>query len=359
MASIIDQIIQISISGAASTPDTTAFTIPLILAGGTKPTAYGSKVTKRYFDAETVGVDWGSTSKAFTVARDAFGQDVKPEYVIVASYGATETALLVTSSLVASLGEDNTFYHVLGDLVTYIGFAAVGDFCNANYKVSHFDTANVDSLDAVETDDPTSQLDAAGHGRVSLWFHIDPTGVTARDDSLSGAITGRRCGKDPAKGTWAHKELTGVTADGLTPDQFKAATGKNVNVFVTTAGVSRTFFGTMANGTFIDSVIKADWIRARIQERLFALLGSANDGDGLSMDDDGIQAVGALITSVFAEAADENHQYILDDYSVNAPKYATISLADKAKRNLPLVKFSFSIRESIHTVKTISGAIVA
>ena len=359
MSALMDNIIKISISGALATPATTAFTIPLILAGGTKPAAYGTKTTKRYFDAKEVKMDWTEASAAYAIARDAFGQEVKPEYVIVAAYGATESATAVTTELAAAMSEDNTFYHILGGITTIAAFKAAGDFCNANFKVSHFDSANPDILNPTETDDEVTVLKAAGHGRVSIWYHVDPTGSGARNDSLSGGITGLRCGKDPVRGTWAHKGLQGITVDPLDSATFVGATGKNANVYCGISGVARTFFGTMANGTFIDSVIKTDWIRARVQERLFVLLGSANEGYGLTLDDDGIQAVGALIIAVLAEAADDNHKYILPDYTVTVPKASGLSDADKAKRNLPLVKFKYSIRESIHTVKTIEGAIVA
>lgn len=355
MASIIDQIISISISDAATAPDTTAFTIPAILAGGTKPSAYGTSTTRRYYESADVLADWGD-SKPYHISRDVLAQDVRPEYVVVISYGATENASSVSAAIVAAMAEDNSFYHLLSDASSYGVAAAIGDACNSNYKVAHLDSDESGILDATANTDIVSQLNAASHGRVSVWYHSDPSG---RDDSLSGGITGKRCGKDPAKGSWAHKELSGITAEPITQAQFGAAIGKNANVFCTVAGVSRTFMGTMADGSFIDSVIRKDWIRFRIQERLFALLGSANDGDGLSMDDDGIQAVGALIHSVFAEASDANHRYILPDYTVSVPKYKDVPLADRAKRNLPLVKFSFYMLESIHTVRTITGAIVA
>jgi hypothetical protein len=356
MASIIDQIISISISDAAATPETTAFTIPGILAVGSKPAPYGTATTRRYFSADDVKTDWGDSSNAYFIARDVFGQDVKPEYVVVISVGATESASAISTAITAAIAQDNSFYHILANASSLEIAQAIGDACNSGFKVAHLDSSDTKVLDAVATDDIVTELKAANHGRVSIWYHTDPAG---RNDSLCGGITGKRCGKDPAKGSWAHKELSGITADALTGAQYNAAMGKSANVFCTVAGVSRTYMGTMADGTYIDAVIRKDWIHFRIQERLFALLGSANDGDGLSMDDDGIQAVGAVINSVFAEAADDKHRYILPGYSVSVPQYKDVPLADRAKRNLPLVKFTFSILESINTVRTISGAIVA
>lgn len=360
MAGIVDQIIQISMAQAATTPASAAFNIAAALVGGEKPVAYGTRVSKRYYDAPTVATDWGESSSAYSIVRDQLGQDTRPAYVVVVCYGVGSeetpiTAATISATLEKANAEDGSFYHILPDFDTTNLLAAIGDFCNANHRISHGDTDNVKCLDHIDKSDPASVLALAGHKRISLWFHDDPA---TRNDCLSAGICGKRCGRDPAKGTWAHKELTGITADALTPSEFAGAKEKNVNMYTRVAGVARTFFGTCVSGNFIDSVIKEDWIRARIQERIFALLGSGGDGDGVPYDDDGIQAVSAVVTNVLAEAASPTRMYILDDFTVSAPKFSDIPEADRSDRNLPLIAFQFSIRESIHTVVPVSGSIV-
>ena len=352
--SILDQIVKVEISAPGPAVATTAFTIPLVIATiGTKPVSFGSAATKRYSDADAVADDFGNDSQVYAICRDLFGQDRRPEYCIVVPWVSPAT---LPNTLAAAVAEDNSFYCILGDLTTYADVAAVGTFCDANDRISLFDSNSADILSAVADDDIVSLLADAGHGRAGICYHVDPTGAAARNDSLSGALAGLKLGKDPALGTWAHKRLNSVSPDNLSSLDFQAATDKKANVYVRTAGVNRTAFGTFADGTFIDSVCKRDWVKARMQERIFGLLGEANDGEGVDYDDNGIQAVAAVITGTLAEAF--ARKYIMEDYSVITPEFVQIPAQDRAARNLPLVKFRFSILDSIHTAKPIEGAVV-
>ena len=83
-------------------------------------------------------------------------------------------------------------------------------------------------------------------------------------------------------------------------------------------------------------------------------------GDGVDYNDNGIQAVAAAVTGIFNTAMDNDHRYVLPDSTeVTVPKYADIPAEDKAVRNLPDVKATFSIQASIHTVKTVELQVVA
>ena len=111
---------------------------------------------------------------------------------------------------------------------------------------------------------------------------------------------------------------------------------------------------------FIDSQVKKDWLKFRNQEAIFDVLGSANNGDGVDFNDDGIPGIVAEMTDVFATAENNEHRYILPgSWEITAPLYKDIPAADKDVRNLPKVRAIFHIQESIHTVKTVELQVVA
>ena len=106
--------------------------------------------------------------------------------------------------------------------------------------------------------------------------------------------------------------------------------------------------------TFIDNIVKDDWIRFNVQSRIYQLLGEANNGNGVTYDDAGIAAVAAAVLNVLTVAQDTDHQYVMVDsatvdykpYSYLAKNYAE----DVRKRNLPLISGRYARMNSIHTV---------
>jgi hypothetical protein len=102
-----------------------------------------------------------------------------------------------------------------------------------------------------------------------------------------------------------------------------------------------------------------DWLKFRTQEAIFNLLGQANNGDGVDYNDAGIQAVAAAMSNIFTIAQDSEHRYVLpDSVEISVPLYKDIPAEDKAVRNLPRVRATFSIQDSIHTVKTVELQVV-
>jgi hypothetical protein len=110
--------------------------------------------------------------------------------------------------------------------------------------------------------------------------------------------------------------------------------------------------------TFVDQVIKDDWIRFNVQSRIYQLLGEANDGHGVNYDDAGIASVAASVLNVLTVAQDTDHQYVMADsatvdykpYSYLVANYAE----DVRKRNLPLISGRYARMNAIHTVVQVS-----
>mgnify|MGYP004449922123 CR=1 FL=1 len=191
--------------------------------------------------------------------------------------------------------------------------------------------------------------------RVAVYYHSEESGK-----SLAAALVANRCAVDPARGTWAHKTLDGIEPDNIGKSDFDAlaagASALGVNVYTTIAGVNRTFLGTScSNDQFIDTQIKKDWLKFRVAEEIFNLLGNANDGYGVEFDDAGIQSVCGAVNKIFGIANDAKHRYIMDNsWDVEAPKYADIDTQKKKNRTLSGVVAHCDIMNSIHKVDRVT-----
>lgn len=306
----------------------------------------------------TDGSDLVAVTKAFFEEAD------NPGKLVCIPVDADPTAAEIGDVLDAALnmGRDSNnrdidFYHVvvrLGEGATsssVVSLAnALEEWCKENFKLAHLEVQ-----DRTVGEDAMATLSDKPLTRVAIYFHKEDSGK-----SFAAALVADRCGNDPARGTWAHKTLGSIKADSTSKENLKDAEDLGLNIYVKIAGVDRTYFGTTgSNKTFIDSVVKKDWLKFRTQEAIFDTLGSANNGDGVDYNDDGIQAIAAAMNSIFNTAMDNEHRYVLPDSTdIQVPKYADIPAEEKAVRNLPDVKATFTIQESIHTVKTVELQVV-
>lgn len=299
------------------------------------------------------------------VTKSFFLEPATPGKLVCIPVQANPTAGNIADTLddALALGKDANnreidFYNVVIRLssagVTRQGVVALAtaldEWCTENFKLGH-----IEVTDRKVAADAKADLSANPTKRVAIYFHDE-----ASEKSEAAQLVAERCGNDPARGTWAHKTLEGLVADPISKDDFKDAQELGLNIYAKVAGVDRTYFGTTGTKTmFIDSVVKKDWLKFRTQEAIFNLLGSANNGDGVDFNDDGIPAVVAAMTDIFTIAQDSEHRYVLpNSWEITAPKYKDIPAEDKAVRNLPRVRAIFSIQESIHTVKTVELQVV-
>ncbi len=135
---------------------------------------------------------------------------------------------------------------------------------------------------------------------------------------LDGAWTGRCMGfdLDSRKGIWAFVPLVGIAGSTLTEPQVTVLRNANVNYFAptsTTAGVATQAFtaqgftpnGNPGEGRRIDITTSLDWLKARFEEGgISALLRAPN---GITLDDDGINAFNAVYEGVFEEGLGAKH----------------------------------------------------
>lgn len=343
MAEIIDSIVNISINDAISSVTTTDVnTMAIVGAAGKSGAVAGEystlKAIKEAFNEGDTDCELVKMAAAF------FDQPSQPEKLVCIPLGSAGLDGVIQAAADAGL----EFYHVcaatsadnsddLGDIYTVL---------SDTKKRLHIQASN-------DTIAKAYQAKLAADGIDRVYVYLQP----AADKYMNVALVAARCANDSARGTFAHKKLANITAGSYSKDKFDELTGLGINIYCKAQGEARVFFGTGKDkSTFIDNGVKEDWVRFSIQSKIYQLLGEANDGNGVTYDDPGIDSVAAAILQVFAKAADSDHQYIMEGYSVSYKPYAYLAENEAAKvreRTLPLVKANYKRMNSIHTAKTI------
>lgn len=358
MAQIIDQIVKISIQDSVSGVTTTDVNTVAIVG---RAASGNNHAAGRYSTAKKVGEDFGTGSELYAMAVKFFAQDSQPDSVVVVPAASVSDAL----SAVKDAAEKFDFYHVC----LASGDSAVSAAVLENFQDWLADAKKVLHVQIAPSDGNSTELalmgDLSGYGadRVAVYLHSENLDTaddgTASGEFLNVALVALRCAADSARGTFAHKTVSGVAADAYGPDSFRELTDAGLNVIAKVSGEARVFFGTTCDSlTFIDQVVKDDWIRFNVQSRIFRLLGEANGGHGVNYDDAGIGAVAAAVLNVLNVAADTDHQYVMEDSaSVDYKPYSYLKenyAEDVRKRNLPLISGRYARMNSIHTVVQVS-----
>lgn len=368
----MDLIVKVDVVGAgAAIAATSVNTVGIIVTDA----VVGTEATdKQYSDADGVKAVFGDSSEAYEMAQRFFAQKRHPASIYIVSVTAKTKTYIEAAVDAANLadvyhwclsydtpstdGDKKTALQLIKDLNAYAA---------ANYKEFHvemdassetqenaikalFNGFTVEESVGTGTEEVTyAGLTESRTTRVAIYAH---NLTAASSDHIGVDIASDRCGADPARGTWAHKELVGDSPDALTKAQLKKAIDTGYNVYTSIAKSPRIFLGTTCGPTdFIDTIIKGDWLKFRISEAVYKLLRDGGDGYGVDMDDSGIAAVGAEVTTVLDEAY-KNH-YIMKDYSVSLPLYADLPQVDKDNRRLSGIKATVTTMGSVHAVISI------
>lgn len=162
---------------------------------------------------------------------------------------------------------------------------------------------------------------------------------------LACGWVGKMVPKDPGSATWALKSIDGAVADSLTTTEIGFIDGDTGNHYTEIAGVSITRKGVVASGEYIDVRMGIHWLKARIAERVFTLLASA---DKVPYTDPGVALVVAEIRAQLQIAIQKGVLAADPKPTVTAPKVADIDTADKLLRLLPDIKFAGTLAGAIH-----------
>lgn len=242
----------------------------------------------------------------------------------------------IETDLAEAAVEDADFFGFVIDSPSKAEIIAAAAWAESNQRMFHglsFDS-NVFNNVALNVG---AAVKAAGYHFSSVVASRDPK--AAADASLMA----RQLSRDPGSSTWHLKELPGVTVDSLTDTEFANCKTNNVIPYVSIKGLSRTFDGKAGSGRFLDITHGVSWMKARIGERIFALLASL---EKLAFTDAGIALLESAVRAILTQA--ETMGIMAAGWTVTVPKAADVSSTDRGNRLLPDLKFNGRLAGAIH-----------
>lgn len=214
------------------------------------------------------------------------------------------------------------------------------------FGATSFDTEN---LTTGTTTSVMYALNAAKYFRTFVIYSGDQTKRAA------ACWIGSRFAIAPGASTWAYKALSGVTRDKLTDAQIAAIKASSGNYYVEIAGVSVTLDGKTAAGEWIDVIRGRDWLKVRMQERVF---GDLVNSPKIPYTNKGAGVIATDVEAQLAEGVGATYLSDTPEPFVTYPDVSTVSTANKNARLLPDVYFEATLAGAIHAV-TIAGNILS
>ncbi len=252
----------------------------------------------------------------------------------------------IASDILAAQALDDDFYFVLTTSSDDVTIKEASATVEAMRKIYVARSASA-AIATASTTDVASVLSALSLDRTVI---IYTTNVSEYSDA---AFVGRCAPLNPGSETWANKTLKGVTADKPTASAQTFLDNKNVNYYISIAGVSVTINGKTIGGEYIDVIRFIDWLQARMQEQLF---GDIARLDKIPFTDGGIAIIEADVRAILERGVSAGGIASSQDYTVTVPKAKDISPSDKAARHLTGVKFTAVLAGAIHKV-SIAGVV--
>jgi hypothetical protein len=223
-------------------------------------------------------------------------------------------------------------------------------WAEARIKIFVANSPDHDILDALEDEDLASLLKDASLGRSGVLVSVRSILSYSAD-----ALLGAKLPTTPGASTWNAVTLRTVLVDKLTGGQVNAAKNKNANVYTMIAGLGYLEKGCSASGEFFDITHGADWLRRRMQERVFGAFSNAsNSGKKIPYTDQGVTVVAGMVEAQLSEGVANGFLSATPSPKVTAPRVGEIDIADRAVRHLQGVTFEATMAGAIHTT-TIRG----
>lgn len=401
MADQIDNVVDVVIERKTSTPSMASFSEHLVVA---EFDASGMEVS---FDAEHRVKQFGSLDEiaeagfdtdgfVYKACQAQYSQSPHIKKIYVGWKNSTETWVQALDAIKA---QNNEWYALTVGTRTLLDQQSIATWVQANEKLCILASGD-ETIINEDTGDIGSYIRTQGIDRVGVIYHPDcndettvvhtvysedgenffeneeltipatiPEGVTPtlvsgneyeystvvhginpNDPIPEASWFGKMLTKQPGSATWALKTLQSLPVYDLGGGAVTKCRNKNVNTYLSCAGISITQEGQVGSGEYIDVIHGCDWLKARIQNLVFGVIVNQ---DKVPYTDTGVQ----MVVSPLKQALDEAVKYdILKNYEVEYPAVADISATEKGSRFLPDVKFTAELSGAIHSTR-INGVI--
>jgi hypothetical protein len=293
------RVVDVTITREDRFPTTAGFNTAMLLTG----TSLAGKVdathrTKLYSSMDEVADDWASTTESYKAAARFFMAQVRPRQLKIGYVdGAAATFSTEMDALWAS---DSDWYWGLHtkEFNDQPSQKSMADWAETHTVLFGVDSNDIDTEapGALPASSVAAYVQDKGYDRTAVFYHTDNSsylaagafGYAAGRDLDKSNLRLARLGRIDSgqaytlkfkgfpgvspinKGSAAVQAITGfVPGTGLS----KTA-GYFANTYVDIGGLSMLVEGTVGSGAFIDEIHAFDWIKARMQESVLAVLAN-------------------------------------------------------------------------------------
>ncbi len=294
------------------------------------------------------GLTAATAAGAVTITGPATGVKFK-----VQEFNANWTSYLDTTADASSATDLNNIELEDADWYGFMGTSKGSDELKAEAawvqtRRKFFIAGSMDSdVIVAGSGDIASFLKGLSYTRSALFWN---DGHMDQDDA---AYLGRWLPFIPGSETMKFKTLAGVGVTNLTDSNLTQLRAKNANFYINVAGVPIVEEGKTCQGEFVDTIRFVDWLYARMQEAIFAVLTLASK---VPYTDPGIAQIESAIRSVLQRGIEAGGLAASPKPAVIVPTAASVDVINKSARTLPNVTFTATLAGAIHNL-VISGTV--
>ncbi len=357
MTGLIDNIFNITITRTASAPSITGFSGVMVvsefLASVTSPAF--SRVAVYGSLTEITAAGFATTSAVYLAAQAVFAQNPSTNQIYVGRKLTGVDGTETWTEALTAIALENSDWKFFGiDSTTLADQQMAATWAESNSKIVGFASADANFVDG--TGDIAESIKTSNYDR-SFAIYDPLADRTATDKFIEFAEIGKLIGATvapniPGSLQWAYKTLTGPASYVLTTAQYNTATDKNGNIYIPMLGTDNFLFGTVGSGEYIDIIWGVDYLEARLQQDIFALIRGATTK--IPYTDAGIQSVVSTVRSVLDEFVAAG--FLNPGYEVTYPLRANISQTDLQNRELKDIAFTATLTGAIYKA-TINGVV--
>lgn len=367
---------------------------------------------RTYTSIDSVLIDFKETTDEYKAALAYFSQQPAPEKLKIGIKNTVPEETYV-AAMTAILQEDAGFYAIMLTTRDEVAVKDVSDWTEARNRLFYAASAgsalytvlaanddprlnaegfflydengkpvkSVGDVSCIDADgkpvynaDGTPLVDAEGNkllSESSIWgttkansrtviiYHSkDGTSSEAVKEFPDAAMMSKQIAFAPGSYTMKFKSLLTISPDNkLTDTEREIAWSKGVNTYTTVAGADIIENG-RTNKEWIDIINGADWIQARIEERIYLLFLKNKK---IPFTDGGVGILTGVVDRVLSEAQTDLHIISPDDYDdddnkvggyiIKTKPVRAVPVADKQRREYKYLSFTAYLAGAIHYAK--------
>lgn len=238
--------------------------------------------------------------------------------------------------------ENGSWFGLTTETHTEADVLALAGAIEARKKIYGVSTQDA-ATKTTATTDLASQLKALGYDKTFVIFSEN-----ADSEFPECALMAYQLQEQPGSNTWAYKEMTGVTVSKLSTTASVNLSNKNVITFEEIGGVRATTEGKMIGGEYIDVMVFALWLEARMTERVWFRLANSKK---IPYTQAGATIIEAEIRAQLAEGVRVGGIAPAPQYQVYVPNVLDLEPNLRASRIFEGITFEARLAGAIHKVK--------